>query len=98
MFHWQLSFLKGLYSFYFVSFAKLRKRCNTAIEGVENIVWATNICKKQRLSSKVTYKRRNGDFWMMRQTVANIYPDLCSKGRKKGVTLQQKHLIYNISE
>jgi hypothetical protein len=45
-------------------------------------------CKKQRLSSKVTYKRRNGDFWAMRQTVANIYPDLCSKGRKKGVTLQ----------
>ncbi len=54
MLHWQLSFKKGLYSFYFVSLAKLRKRCNTAIEGVENIVWATNICKKQRLSSKVT--------------------------------------------
>ena len=36
-----VEFKKGLYSFYFVSFAKLRKRCNTAIEGVENILWAT---------------------------------------------------------
>ena len=36
-----VEFLKRFVLVLFLSLAKLRKRCNTAIEGVENIVWAT---------------------------------------------------------